>query len=160
LFVAFTRKSTAAAAWQRALLAMATTVNAGLLLAAAAVPSRAENIQQVADVMPMDVKEVPRAVAAVSAAIMLFLVRGLGFGYRAAFILTGCLLLASIGAHIASGSDYREVALSCGLLIMLLGARHSFQRRGHIPIGWELTLGAALGSTAFFVLASVGSFPE
>jgi phosphatidylglycerol lysyltransferase len=160
LVAAFTRRSPAAAALQRAVLALATAVNAVLLLAAAAAPSRAPSIQEVADVMPLDVREVPRAVAAVSAAIMLFLGKGLLVGSRAAFVLCGCLLLASIGAHVLSGTAYREAAISCTMLILLLGARRSFDRRGRIPIGWELTLGAALGSTAFVVLATVGSFPE
>lgn len=160
LFVAFTGKSPQAAIWQRRILAAAATVNAVLLLASAATPSAAGRFQRVANYLPVDMTEVSNAVAVVSAAIMLFLVRGLLFGYRAAFALCGSLLLASIVAHILNGSDFDETLLSCGLLILLVGARRAFPRRGRIPIGWELTLAAALGSTLFVVLASAASFPE
>lgn len=160
LYVTFTRKSPAAAVWQRRLLAGAAAVNAGILLAGAAFPRRLDRIQRIADVLPLDVMEVSRAVAIVSAAIILFLVRGLMFGYRGAFVLCGSLLFASAAAHLLSTRDDVDGLISAGLLIMLLGSRHAFERAGRIPIGWEVTLAAALGSTLFLVLASVTSFPE
>lgn len=150
LYVFFSGRTPWMMRWQRRLLSGALALNAAALLAFAATPSLAERLRAVRNFIPLDAAEASHAVAVVTAAVMLFLIRGILRGYRAAFIVAGATLLASATAHMIKGAEWGESAVSISMLLLLLGAHRAFTRRGRIPIGWELTLAATLGSLFFF----------
>jgi phosphatidylglycerol lysyltransferase len=160
LYARFAGTTEALLRWQRRLLAGAVAINAGLLLASAATPALGERMRRLERMVAVDTVEASHALAVISAAVMLFLVRGLLRGYRAAFVVAGITLCASVVAHTLKGPDYEEALVSALLLVLLLGSRRGFTRRGRIPIGWELALGATLGSLAFFMLVGVATFPQ
>ncbi len=146
--------------WQRRVVAGAVALNAALLLASAATPALRERFDVVEKVVPLGAIEVSHAAAAVSAALMLFLVRGLLRGYRSAFLATLTLLAASAVAHPLKGGDIEEAAASVVLMALLFGVRGAYMRRGRIPIGWELALSAAVGSVAFFLVVGLAAFEK
>jgi phosphatidylglycerol lysyltransferase len=158
LYIFFAGRTDALMRWQRRLLAAAVAFNAAFLLASAATPAARDRLHVLNKIVPLDALEASHAVAVVAAALMLFLVRGILRGYRAAFIVTGTLLLVSSLAHTLKGGDVEEALVSLGMLTLLLGSRRAFTRPGRIPVGWELTLAAALGSLAFFVLVGLAAF--
>jgi phosphatidylglycerol lysyltransferase len=158
LYVYFSGRAPALMRWQRRVLAGAIAFNAIFLLASAATPAVRERLRIVGAVVPVDALEASHAVAVVAAAVMLFLVRGILRGYRAAFIVTGTLLAVSAAAHTLKGGDVEEAAASLLMLLLLAGARRAFSRRGRVPIGWELTLAAALGSVAFYLLVGMSAY--
>lgn len=158
LYVNFAGKTQRLMRWQRRVLAGALAINAVLLLASTATPAMRYRFKMVQDFVPLDAMEASHAVAVVAAAVMLFLIRGILRGYRAAFIVTGTMLAVSAVAHTLKGGDFEEALVSVGMLLMLVGARRAFTRRGRIPVGWELTIAAALGSVLFFVLVGMTAF--
>jgi phosphatidylglycerol lysyltransferase len=158
LYIRFAGKTETLMRWQRRLLAGAIGLNALWLLASTATPAARERLRIVDRVVPVDAVELSHAVAVIAALLMVFLVRGILRGYRAAFTITGTLLFTSAVAHTVKGGDLEEALVSLGMLTLLLGAQRAFRRRGRVPIGWELTLAAALGSLAFFVLIGLATF--
>lgn len=144
--------------WQRRILAGALLVNAGFLLASAATPAVASRLHALERLLPVDAIEASHAVAVAAALLMLFLSQGVLKGYRSAFLFTAAALSASIVAHVLKAGDYEEAGVSGALLLMLIGARRAFTRRGRIPIGWELAAAASLGAFAFFLLVGFTSF--
>lgn len=158
LYLMFAHRWGPAVRWQRRILAGAVGLNGVVLLASAATPAVRDRLHAVAHAVPLGAIEASYATAIIAAATMLFLVRGLLRGYRGAFIITGAALTASIVAHLLKGGDYEEAGVSLILLLLLLGARRSFTRRGRVPIGWELTLAAAFGSLAFFLILGLTAF--
>jgi len=160
LYVFFSGRAPWMIRWQRRLLAGAIGINAALLLASAAMPAIALRLRVVQEFVPVNAADVSHAVAVAAAAVMLFLIRGILRGYRAAFIVAGATLAASVAAHTIKGGDTAEAIASMAMLVLLLGARRAFTRRGRIPIGWELTLGAALGSLAFFIVVGLSVIPR
>jgi phosphatidylglycerol lysyltransferase len=160
LYARFSGASEPLLRWQRRLLAAAVAVNAALLLASAATPAVGPRLQKLQDVVPVDAVEASHALAVVSAVVMVFLIRGLMRGYRAAFVITGITLAASAAAHLLKGGDFEEALVSALLLTLLIGSRRGFTRRGRIPIGWELALGATIGTLTFFMLIGLAAFPK
>ncbi|MEZ6242068.1 MAG: phosphatidylglycerol lysyltransferase domain-containing protein [Phycisphaerales bacterium] len=144
--------------WQRRAVAAAVMLNAILLLLSAATPAVRDRLDVVAKVVPLGAIEASHALATVAAALMLLLVRGLLRGYRSAFLLTVVLLLASAVAHPLKGGDYEEATASLVLLVMLVGVRGAFTRRGRVPIGWELTIAAGVGALAVFLVTGFTAF--
>mgnify|MGYP003638328538 FL=1 len=144
--------------WQRRLVAGAVMLNAMLLLISAATPAVRVRLDSLAKFVPLGAIEVSHAVATVSALMMLLLVRGLLRGYRSAFLLTLTLLGASVIAHLLKGGDFEESAVSLVLLLMLLGVRGAFVRKGRIPVGWELTLAACIGGLSLFLISGFAAF--
>jgi phosphatidylglycerol lysyltransferase len=162
LYARFSGASDPLLRWQRRLLAAAVAVNAGLLLASAATPSIRERLQGLQERLgvPVDAVEASHALAVVSAVVMVFLIRGLLRGYRAAFIVTGITLASSAAAHLLKGGDFEEALVSLLLLALLVGSRRGFTRRGRIPIGWEVAMGATVGTLTFFMLIGLAAFPR
>jgi phosphatidylglycerol lysyltransferase len=160
LYIYFSGRAEALMRWQRRVLAGAIGLNAAWLLASTATPGLRERLRVLNKLVPVDAVEVSHAVAAVAAVLMLFLIRGLLRGYRGAFIFTGTLLLTSAIAHTFKGGDVEEALVSLVMLVLLLGARRAFRRRGRVPVGWELTAAAALGSLAFFVLVGITAYHD
>ncbi len=158
MYTMFAGRSDAVLKWQRRILAAAAGVNALVLLASTATPAVRDRLKIVNDMLPLDAVEASHAVAVVSAGIMLFLVRGLLRGYRAAFSTAVAALIMSGVAHILKGGDYEEAGICAGMLLLLLGARRAYTRRGRIPIGWELTSAAAIGSFAFFFVVGITAY--
>lgn len=144
--------------WQRRFVAGAVMLNAVLLLLSAATPAIRDRLDAVARLVPLGAIELSHALATVSAAMMLLLVRGLLRGYRAAFLLTVAMLVASAIAHPLKGGDFEEAMASLILLLMLLGVRGAFTRRGRVPIGWELTIAAGVGALALFLVTGFAAF--
>jgi phosphatidylglycerol lysyltransferase len=158
LYLKFTGQGELVMRWQRRLLAGAIALNAAILLASSATPAAHGRLAPIIPYLPTGAIEASHAVAVVAAMIMVFLVRGLLRGYRASYMVTTAMLFASVVAHVFKGGDYEESIFSLTMLVLLLGARRSFTRRGRVPIGWELTLAAALGSLAFFLLVGLTAF--
>ncbi|MCA9294625.1 MAG: lysylphosphatidylglycerol synthetase family protein [Phycisphaerales bacterium] len=144
--------------WQRRIIAGAVMLNAILLLMSAATPAVRSRLDALDEIAPLGAIEVSHAVATIAAAIMLFLVRGLTRGYRSAHMFTSALLVASALAHPLKGGDYEESFVSVVLLVLLVSMRAAFPRRGRIPIGWELTIAAAVGSVSFFLVVGLATF--
>ncbi len=144
--------------WQRRLIAGVVMVNVGLLLLSAATPATRGRLDAVAKVIPLGAIEASHAFSVATAAIMLFLVRGLVRGYRSAYIVTLSMLIASTIAHLLKGGDVEESAVSAVLSLMLIGARKAFPRRGRTPIGWDLTLAAGMACLAVFVISGFVAF--
>jgi phosphatidylglycerol lysyltransferase len=160
LYVVFAGRTEVRMRWQRRVLAGAIGMNAAWLLASTATPAVTNRLPQIHRLVPVGAIEASHAVAVIAAVMMLFLIRGVLRGYRSAFVITGSLLAASAIAHPFKGGDVEEALVSLAMLVLLVGARPAFKRRGRIPIGWELTLGAALGSLAFFLLVGIAAFSE
>lgn len=158
LYVNFTGQGDLVMRWQRRLLAGAIGLNAAILLASSATPIALARIEPIIPYIPAGAIDASHAVAVVAAVIMIFLIRGLLRGYRSAYLVTTAMLCASVIAHILKGGDYEESIFSLAMLILLLGARGAFTRRGRVPIGWEVTLAGALGSLAFFLLVGLTAF--
>jgi phosphatidylglycerol lysyltransferase len=158
LYVQFAGRTDALMRWQRRVLAGAIGLNALWLLASTATPAVRERLRMLDRMVPVDAVELSHAVAVVAAVLMIFLIRGILRGYRAAFTVTGTLLAVSAAAHTIKGGDFEESLVSLGMLTLLLGAHRAFRRRGRIPVGWELTAAAGLGSLAFFVLLGFATF--
>ncbi len=144
--------------WQRRVVAGAVMLNGILLLISAATPSVSDRLDSLAELVPLGAIEVSHAVATISAFMMLLLVRGLLRGYRSAFLFTATLLAASVVAHLLKGGDFEESLASLILLLMLLGVRKAFVRKGRIPIGWELTLAACIGGLSLFLISGFAAF--
>ncbi|MBK7404010.1 MAG: lysylphosphatidylglycerol synthetase family protein [Phycisphaerales bacterium] len=160
LYVVLVRQSARAERWLRRVLAGALFVNALILLASTATPGVRDRIHAMAQWMPVGIFDASHGVAVVAAAWMLFLLRGLLRGYRAAAIIVAVLLLTSAVAHLLKGGDVEEAGVCVLLLVLLLGAIQSFRRRGRVPIGWELALAAAGGSVAFFLVVGLAAFEK
>lgn len=144
--------------WQRRLVAGAVLLNAILLLLSAATPSVRERLDAVEDVVPLGAIEVSHLLAAVSAVLMVLMVRGLLRGYRGAYYFVAALLAASAVAHPIKGGDIEEAIASLVLLGLLVGVRGAFTRRGRVPVGWELVLAGGVGSLAFFLVIGMAGF--
>ncbi len=161
LAVAYTylaMKSARTRLWQRRIVVGAVAINAMLLLLSAATPAARPRLHTLERVVPLGAIEVSHLLAALSAVMMLFLVRGLLRGYRSAYISTLAFLAASAIAHPLKGGDIEESASSLILLVLLFGVRGAFARKGRAPIGWELALAAGVGSLAFFLVAGLAAF--
>ena len=144
--------------WQRRLVAGAVLLNAILLLLSAATPSVRERLDVIENVVPLGAIEVSHMLAAVSAVLMVLMVRGLLRGYRAAYFFVAALLAASAVAHPIKGGDIEEAIASLVLLGLLVGVRGAFTRRGRVPVGWELVLAGGVGSLAFFLVVGLAGF--
>lgn len=160
LYVVLVRRSARTERWLRRVLAGALLVNAVLLLASAATPAVRARLHAMQEWMPVGVFDASHSIAVVAAAWMLFLLRGVLRGYRSAAIIVSFLLLTSAISHTLKGGDVEEATACVVLLILLLGAMHSFRRRGRVPIGWELAVAAACGSVAFFLVVGLASFEK
>lgn len=158
IYVALVSWSEPLRRWQRRVVAGAVMLSALLLLLSAATPAVRGRLDAVEKVVPLGAIEVSHAAAAVSAALMLFLVRGLLRGYRSAYLATLTLLGASAIAHPLKGGDVEEALASLVLMALLFGVRGAFTRRGRVPIGWELALSAAVGSVGFFLVVGFAAF--
>lgn len=161
LLVAYTYlaiRSSKARLWQRRVVAGAVAMNATLLLLSAATPAARPRLHIIERVVPLGAIEASHLLAALSAVMMLFLVRGLLRGYRSAFISTLAFLAASAIAHPLKGGDIEESASSLVLLALLIGVRGAFVRKGRAPIGVEVALAAGVGSLAFFLVAGLAAF--
>ncbi|MCB9837707.1 MAG: lysylphosphatidylglycerol synthetase family protein [Phycisphaeraceae bacterium] len=144
--------------WQRRLVAGAVMLNAALLLISAATPALRDRLDAVARFVPLGAIEASHAVAVATAAIMLFLVRGLLRGYRSAYFMAMVMLAASALAHPLKGGDYEESVAALLLMALLFGVRKAFTRSGRTPIGWEVTLAAGLGALAIFLVSGFAAF--
>ena len=160
MYVLFAVRWKHAAKWQRRVLATAAFVNGFYLLLSAATPAVASRLHAVSQRLPVGAIEASHAVSIIAAATLLYLARGLSRGYRAAFLLAIVSLIASVGAHLLKGGDFEEAATSMVLLILLIGARGAFPRRGRIPIGWELALSVSVASIAFFLIVGFIAFSK
>ena len=144
--------------WQRRLVAGAVMLSAVMLLISAATPALRDRLDAVAKFVPLGAIEASHAIAAVSAALLLLVVRGLLRGYRAAYVMTAALLVASVIVHPLKGGDYEEAFVSLVLLVLLFGVRGAFTRRGRIPIGWEVILAVSVGAAAIFLVSGFAAF--
>ncbi|MCL4222299.1 MAG: bifunctional lysylphosphatidylglycerol flippase/synthetase MprF [Phycisphaerales bacterium] len=160
LYVYLVRRSTSAERWLRRVLAGALLANAIILLASAATPAVHERLRAMERWMPVGVFDASHGIAVVAAAWMLFLLRGVLRGYRAAAFIVAGLLLTSAISHTLKGGDWEEATASVALLILLLGAMRSFHRKGRVPIGWELAIAATCGSVAFFLVVGLTAFEK
>ena len=158
LYVVLVRQSVRAERWLRRVLAGALFVNALILLGSAATPAVRDRLHEMEQWMPVGVFDASHGVAVIAAAWMLFLLRGVLRGYRAAALIVAGLLLTSAIAHTLKGGDLEEASVCVVLLVLLLGAFRSFRRRGRVPIGWELAVAAACGSVAFFLVIGLAAF--
>lgn len=158
LYIVFAGRWGPAIRWQRRILAGAVVLNAAFLLGSAATPAIHTRLRFVDAFVPLGAQEASHGVAVLAAAIMLFLFRGLLRGYRSAFLIAGAALGASVIAHLLKGADFEESIVSLVMLILLLGARKAFRRSGRVPMGWELTAAAAVGSVAFFLIVGLVAF--
>ncbi len=158
MYVLFAMRWKHAAKWQRRVLAAAALVNGFYLLLSAATPAVASRLHAVSARLPLGAIEASHAVSIIAAATLLYLARGLSRGYRAAFTLAVVSLIASIGAHLLKGGDYEEATVSAVLLVLLVGARRAFPKRGRVPIGWELALSVGAASIAFFLIVGFLAF--
>ena len=147
-----------AAKWQRRILAATTMVNGFYLLLSAATPAVSSRLHAVSQRLPLGAIEASHAMSIIAAATLLYLARGLVRGYHAAYTLAAVSLLASAAAHLLKGGDMEQAATSVALLILLVGARRAFPKRGRIPIGWELALSVGAASIAFFLIAGFVAF--
>jgi phosphatidylglycerol lysyltransferase len=146
--------------WQRRLVAGVVMLNAILLLLSAATPAIRERLDAVARVVPLGAIEASHALAVATAAIMLFLVRGLLRGYRSAYLMTMGLLGASAVAHLLKGGDYEPSIAAIVLMALLFGVRNAFPRKGRFPVGWNITLAAGLGALAIFLISGFTAFEK
>jgi len=146
--------------WQRRIVAGAVLVNGFLLLFSAATPDLIDRLAVVEKIVPLGAVEVSHLLATLSAAMMLFLVRGLLRGYRSAYVLTMALFAASALAHPLKGGDYEEAVVSVVLMILLFGSRKVFTRRGRVPLGWELALALGVASLAMYLVVGLAAFEK
>lgn len=160
LYVYLVRRSASAERWLRRVLAGALLVNAIILLASAATPAVHDRLHAMEQWMPVGVFDASHGIAVIAATWMLFLLRGVLRGYRSAAIIVAGLLLTSAISHTLKGGDWEEATACVVLLVLLLGAMHSFHRKGRIPIGWELAIAAACGSVAFFFVVGLAAFEK
>lgn len=160
LYVLLVRRSARTERWLRRVLAGGLLVNAIILLASAATPSVRDRLHAMERWMPVGVFDASHGVAVVAAAWMLFLLRGVLRGYRSAALIVAGLLLTSAVSHTLKGGDLEEATACVALLVLLLGAMHSFRRKGRVPIGWELAIAAACGSVAFFLVVGLAAFEK
>lgn len=160
MYVYLVRRSASAEKWLRRVLAGALLVNAIILLASAATPAVHDRLHAMEQWMPVGVFEASHGIAVIAATWMLFLLRGVLRGYRSAAIIVAGLLLTSAISHTLKGGDWEEATACVVLLVLLLGAMHSFHRKGRVPIGWELAIAAACGSVAFFVVVGLAAFEK
>ncbi len=158
LYTVLLKRSVHLQRWQRRLVAAAILLNALLLLVSSATPAISGRLRVLAKLVPLGAIELSHMLATVSAAMMIFLVRGLSRGYRGAYIFTMALLAASALAHPLKGGDYEESMISIAMMLLLFGVRGAFTRRGRVPIGWELTLAAAVGSLTVFLVVGLTGF--
>ncbi|USN97943.1 MAG: lysylphosphatidylglycerol synthetase family protein [Phycisphaeraceae bacterium] len=160
IYIALATQSERLRLWQRRVVAGAVAVNAILLLLSAATPAVGDRLHAVARLVPLSAIEASHLLAAVSALLMLLLVRGLLRGYRSAFVLTVTMLLASAIAHPLKGGDVEEAVASVVLLGLLVGVRGAFTRRGRVPIGWQLLFAAGLGALALYLISGFAAFEK
>ncbi len=144
--------------WQRRIIAGAVLVNGALLLLGAALPELHQRLAVLEKAAPLGVVEASHLLAAVSAAMMMFLVRGLWRGYRTAYVLSMALFAASAVAHPLKGSHYGEAMIAVVLMAMLFGARKAFTRKGRIPLAWEPALAAGVAALAIYLVAGLTAF--
>jgi len=160
MYLLFAARWRRAAKWQRRVLAAAAFVNGLYLLLSAATPAVASRLQAVAQRLPISAIEASHAASIIAAATLLYLARGLSRGYRAAFIFAVVSLIVSAGAHLLKGGDFEEATSSVGLLVLLIGARSAFHKRGRIPIGWEPALFVGAVSVAIFLIIGFVAFSK
>lgn len=158
LYIVVAKHSKRLRLWQRRIVAGAVMLGAVFLLLSAATPALRHRLEAVERIVPLGAIEVSHIVATLSAALMLFLVRGLLRGYRGAYLSTMALLAASVIANPLKGGDIEEAIASAVLMILLFGIRGAFTRRGRIPVGWELALAACVASVAFFLVTGFAAF--
>ncbi|WP_035237515.1 phosphatidylglycerol lysyltransferase domain-containing protein [Desulfobacter vibrioformis] len=144
--------------WQRRIVAGAVLVNAGLLLLGAALPEIPPRLAVLEKMAPLGIVEASHLLATVSAALMMFLVRGLWRGYRTAYVLSMALFAASALAHPLKGSNYGEAVIALVLMAMLFGARKAFTRRGRVPLAWEPALAVGVAVLAIYLVAGLTAF--
>ena len=138
--------------WQRRIVGGAVLVNGILLLLSAATPDFSVRLAVLEEFVPLGAVEASHLIATLSAAMMLFLVRGLWRGYRGAYVLAMALFAASALAHPLKGGDYEEAVISVILMVLLFGARKAFTRQGRVPLRWELALAVGVASLAMYLV--------
>jgi len=146
--------------WQRRIVAGAVLVNGILLLFCAATPDLIDRLAVIEKIVPLGAVEVSHLLATLSAAMMLFLVRGLLRGYRSVYVLTMALFAASALAHPLKGGDYEEAIVSAILMLLLFGSRKVFTRRGRVPLGWEPALALGMASIAMYLAVGLAAFEK
>ena len=152
LYILMASRSEHLRLWQRRIVGGAVLVNGILLLLSAATPDFSERLVALEKVVPLGVIEASHLIATLSAAMLLFLVRGLWRGYRGAYVLTIALFAASALAHPLKGGDYEETVISVILMVLLFGARKAFTRLGRVPLRWELALAVGVASLAMYLV--------
>lgn len=146
--------------WQRRIVAGAVLVNGFLLLFSAATPDLIDRLAAIEKIVPLGAVEVSHLLATLSAAMMLFLVRGLLRGYHSAYVMIMALFAASALAHPLKGGDYEEAVVSVILMILLFGSRKVFTRRGRVPLGWEMALALGVASLAMYLVVGLAAFEK
>jgi len=155
LFLMFSGASDVAVVWQRHLVAVAVGLNAIFLLASAALPAIPAWLAVMGGWLPLGVLEASHGTSVIAAVVMLFLVRGIYRGYRSAFLIVAGALAASAVVHFLRGAGIGESFTSTALLLLLLGARGAFVKRGRVPIGGEIVLATAFTALTTFVLVGL-----
>ncbi len=155
LYVVATRSSARLRGLQRVAVAGAVLVNAVLLLLSSALPAIDARLSYIERFLPVVAIDASHLVATLAAGLMLFLVRGLLRGYRAAYLATLGLLAASVVAHPLKGADFEEAGIALLLAAMLLSSRRAFVRQGRVPVGWEPALAAAVSAMTLYTVIGV-----
>ncbi len=107
--------------------------------------------------LPAGVMHGSRLLAVVAGFLLLFLGWGVWRHKRAAWQMTVALLAASAALHLLKGLDWKEAALSVGVLVPLLGLRRRFRARSD-PASFRRALAVLAASVSFMCLYGTAGF--
>ena len=110
----------------------ATFLAGAVLLFSGATPAVASRLTWLADVIPFPLLELSHFLASVIGVTLLLLSRALSRRSDAAWALSSAALAAGIATSLLKGGDYEEAVLLSVIMVALLNARETFDRRAAV----------------------------
>jgi phosphatidylglycerol lysyltransferase len=130
-----------------------------VLLFSIAVPTPAERLTTLSEVLPLPVLELAHMLAGTTGVGLILLARGLSLRLEAAYRLAALLLGVGIVTLMCKGLIYEGAAVLIAILVVLFYTRPEFRRDGALfdqgyPTEWTSTLTALLAVTVWLGLLS------
>jgi phosphatidylglycerol lysyltransferase len=140
-------------------LTVFTFLSGAILLFSGATPAQPYRLEWMKDLLPLSVVEFSHFLGSIVGVALLILSRGIQRRIDTAYYLTIAFLGAGAALSILKGFDYEEAAILTTTLLVILPARVSFYRKGHLNEGrftlsWIISIAIVLISTAWLTFFS------
>lgn len=140
-------------------LTVFTFLSGAILLFSGATPAQPSRLEWLKDLLPLSVIEFSHFLGSVVGVALLVLSRGIQRRIDTAYYLAIAFLGAGAVLSLLKGFDYEEAAILAATLLVILPARGSFYRKGHLSEGmftlsWVVSIVIVLVSTAWLTFFS------